>query len=128
MSRKPAEFPDWPPSLAVGYGPYRAVCRHHVDGDTYDMLIDKGFNKYGYAPIRLGGVDAPETNRRATKVAGLAAKNFVVSVMPVGARVVLHTKPDKDDFGRYLARVTLESGADLADLLVAAGHAVWRVY
>lgn len=128
MTRKPAEFLDWPESLLVGYGPYRAVVRYHVDGDTFDMLIDFGFNEYRYMPVRLAGVDAPETNRSATKVAGLAAKDFAMSVMPVGSRVVLHTWPDPDSFGRYIASVTLETGEDLADLLVNAGHAVRRVY
>ena len=128
MTRKPVEFLDWPPSLSASYGPYRAVVRHHVDGDTFDVLIDFGFNEYRYTALRLAAVDAPEVNRLATKEAGLAAKAFAVSVMPVGARVLLATRPDPDSFGRYVADMTLESGADLATLLVDAGHAVHRVY
>jgi micrococcal nuclease len=124
MSRKPAEFTGWPASLDAGYGPYRAVVRHHVDGDTFDMLIDFGFNEYRYATVRLYGVDTPETNRAATKAAGLAAKFFVQGVMPVGARVLLSTRPDPDSFGRYLADVQLEDQSDLGSLIVKHGHAV----
>jgi micrococcal nuclease len=124
MSRKPAEFADWPWAISVAYGPYRAVVRHHVDGDTFDMLIDFGMNEYRYAPVRLFGVDTPESNRKETKAAGLAAKAFVASVMPVGAKVKLTTLPDPDNFGRYLAGVQLEDGRDLATLLIEHGHAV----
>lgn len=124
MARLPVEFRGWPAALAVQFGPYRAVIRHHVDGDTFDALIDMGFNDYRYQPVRLLGVDTPETNRAATREAGLAALAYVRSVMPVGARVLVHTQPDPDSFGRYLARVQLEDGSDLSDLIIAAGHGV----
>lgn len=122
MSRVPLEFKHWPPELAVAFGPYRAVVRHHVDGDTFDALIDFGFNSFGYHPVRLLGVDCPETNRVATRDAGLAALAFVLDTMPVGARVRLHTRKDPDSFGRFLARVELADGTDLAALILAAGH------
>lgn len=122
MSRVPLEFKHWPPELAVDFGPYRAVVRHHVDGDTFDALIDWGGNNYGYERVRLLGVDCPEMNRLATRDAGLAALAFVLDVMPVGARVRLHTEKDPDSFGRYLARVELAPGTDLASLIIAAGH------
>lgn len=124
MTRRPAEFDDWPPTLAPTFGPYRAIAYHHVDGDTYDFLADMGFNDYRYAVVRLLGADTPETNRAATREAGLAALAYVRELMPLGSRVLLHTKQDPDSFGRYLARITLEDGADLAELLLAAGHAV----
>jgi endonuclease YncB( thermonuclease family) len=122
--RVPVGFTDWPADLPATYGPYRAVVCHHVDGDTFDALIDFGFNEYRYHPIRVLGVDTPETNRAATKAAGLAAKDYVQRVMPVGDRVLLHTRPDPDSFGRYLARVQLPGGLDLASLILSAGHGV----
>lgn len=126
MSRVPAEFKHWPPSLAVGFGPYRAVVRHHVDGDTVDVLMDRGWNDYPYCTVRVLGVDCPEKNRAATREAGLAALAYVQDILPVGSRVRLHTEPDPDSFGRYLARVELEDGRDLTDLIIAAGHGVPR--
>jgi endonuclease YncB( thermonuclease family) len=124
MSRTPLEFKHWPPEIAVKFGPYRAVVRHHVDGDTYDCFIDFGFNDYRYAPVRLLSVDTPEINRLESREAGMAALDFVRSVMPVGARVRLHTEKDPDSFGRYLARIDLADGSDLGDLILAAGHGV----
>ncbi len=123
MGRRPAEFDGWPVSLAVGYGPYRAVVRHIIDGDTFDCFVDLGWNDYRYQAVRLLGCDTPEINRPDTKVAGLAARDFVKSVMPPGSRVVLYTKQDPDSFGRYLARIKLENGLDLTDVLLSAGHA-----
>jgi endonuclease YncB( thermonuclease family) len=124
VSRVPLEFKHWPPELAVPFGPYRAVIRHHVDGDTYDALIDLGMNNYGYHPVRLLGVDTPEINRLATREAGMAALMFVREVMPVGSRVRLHTEKDPDSFGRYIARVELADGRDLGELILTANHGV----
>jgi endonuclease YncB( thermonuclease family) len=124
--RVPAEFVDWPDELGVEFGPFRAVCKHHVDGDTFDFVVDQAFNSYPYLTIRLLGVDTPETNHAATRDAGLAAKGFVVGLMPVGTRVILRTRPDPDSFGRYLARVQLRGGFDLTTLILNAGHGVPR--
>lgn len=125
MSRRvPVEFRDWPADLPYSFGPYRAVCRHHVDGDTFDFLVDQGFNDYPYMTIRLLGVDTPETNRAATKESGEAAREFVRLTMPEGARVILHTRPDPDSFGRYLARIQLSGGFDLTGLILNAGHGI----
>lgn len=123
MSRGPSEFNDWPESLTASFGPYRAIVRHHVDGDTYDVLLDLGWNDYRYHPVRLLGCDTPESNRLTTRAAGLAALEFVREQMPVGSRVLLHTEKDPDSFGRYLALITLEDGRDLTDLLLDSGHA-----
>lgn len=122
--RVPSEFVDWPADMAVQYGPWRAVCRHHVDGDTYDFLVDQGFNDYPYMTIRLLAVDTPETNRAPTKIAGDAATEYVRLLMPIGSRVLLHTRPDPDSFGRYLARIALPGGFDLTGLIINAGHGV----
>jgi endonuclease YncB( thermonuclease family) len=124
VTRVPVEFTAWPGSLTVSYGPYRGVIRHHVDGDTYDCLIDFGFNLYHYVPVRILGVDTPETNRPESRVAGLAALDFVRTLMPVGSPVRLVTMPDLDSFGRYLAAITLVDGRDVATELLRAGHAV----
>ncbi len=123
--RGPAEFAHWPDSLAADWGPYRAVVRRIVDGDTFDCLIDLGWNDYHYHAVRLLSVDAPETNRAPTRDAGLAATEFVRNLMPVGDRVLLvDPRPDPDSFGRYLVRIQLEDGSDLTQLILDAGHGV----
>jgi endonuclease YncB( thermonuclease family) len=124
VSRKPVEFANWPPELAVPHGPFRAVCRHHVDGDTYDFLVDVSFNQYAYQVIRLADIDTPETNRKESREAGLAALWFVRELMPVGSRVALHTQKDPDSFGRFIAHIQLADGRDLGQEILDAGHGV----
>ena len=34
----PSQFQDWPESLNVPYGPYRAVIERVVDGDTVHVI------------------------------------------------------------------------------------------
>ena len=124
--RKPVEFEAFPAELAAraGFGPYRGVVKHIVDGDTLDVMLDVGLNRYPYVTLRLRGVDAPEINRAATRVAGQAARDFVATLAPLGTPCVVTTEPDAQTFGRYVATVTLADGTDLGDALVAAGHAV----
>jgi endonuclease YncB( thermonuclease family) len=125
--RKPSAFAGFPTSLRCGYGPFMGSVAHIVDGDTYDLLLDLGCNTYPYLTCRLLGVDTPESNRLATRTAGLAAKTWVQQRMPIGSPVRVHTEPDPDSFGRYLVTLTLPDGADLATELVTAGHAIhWR--
>src|SRR5688572_23356209 len=104
MSREPIEFQQHP-SPFLG-GQFRAVCRHIVDGDTFDVLVDLGFNQYAYAAIRLRGIDTPETRTRdlAEKVRGGAARERVRQLVE-GKSVVVHTLPDPTTFGRYVADV-----------------------
>lgn len=124
--RRPVEFTDFPDALdALGaFGPYRAVIKHWVDGDTCDVLCDAGLNDYPYVTIRLLGVDTPETNRAASRDAGLRAKAFVEALAPVGTPCVIITEPDAMTFGRYVATVVLADGTDIGQALLAAGHAV----
>ncbi len=123
MSRKPVEFNDFPADLHPGFGPYPAIVKHIVDGDTFDILSDAGLQRYPYVTVRVLGIDAPEKNRMATRVAGLAAKAYLEEVMPLGSPIRVATKPDPDSFGRFLVHVTLPSGQDLGDVMVNAGHA-----
>lgn len=137
--RKPAQFDNWPAILEVGYGPFRAVVCRQVDGDTYYCLLDVGVNDYPFREIRLlgrdpvtgrpRGIDTPETNRRATKAAGLAAAAYAREhLVPIGTPIILETWPDPDSFGRYLGAMRLADGRDVGHELVEAGHAVWRDY
>lgn len=137
-ARIPDEFRDWPAgTLPVTYGPYRAVVRYIVDGDTLDALVDLGGRTYVYWTLRLlaldadgvmRGIDTPEKNRRETAAAGYEAMRFTRAQVPVGARIVIQTEPDPDSFGRFLATVRMQDGRDLGTVLVAAGHAVYRSY
>lgn len=129
MSRRPAQFDGYPAWLmeVAPFGPYRCVIALWIDGDTCDVFVDLGLNKYGYETIRLRDVDAPEINRLATRDAGMAAKAFVEELAPQGTPVVIETIKDVTTFGRYVADIMLPDGRDLGAELVNAGHAVARI-
>ena len=71
---------------------YNSVIRKIVDGDTVDVDIDLGFGVWlKDQRIRLHGIDTPECRTRDAeeKIFGLAAKNFVISSLPVGSNQIL---------------------------------------
>lgn len=105
-----------------------------VDGDTVDVLIDRGFRATQVERVRLLGVDTPEVVG-VTKVAGLAARDYVrvwIFGEPLADwPLLLETfKPDgRDAFGRWLCAVwRVSDRRNLNEDLIAAGHAVpWSV-
>lgn len=127
--RKPAEFENFPDKLArlAAFGPYRAVVRHIVDGDTLDLLVSVGFNTYVYLTVRVRLIDTPELNSRDTaeRARAQAARDYVSTVLaPIGSPVVITTFKDRQTFGRYVADITLADGRDFATEVIAAGHGV----
>lgn len=125
--RRPAEFTDFPEELVARapFGPYRAIVARVVDGDTLDVLLDLGLNTYRYEALRLRGVDAPELYRGTPeeRVRGRAARDHLLSLAQPRTPCVVATFRNQESFGRYVADVTLEGGRDLAELMVASGHA-----
>lgn len=97
---------------------YNAKILRVVDGDTYEVEVDLGFNVFTKQKIRLLGVNAPETKGKdeAEKKLGLEAKAWVETAIPLGT-IVLLTAKGKDSFGRYLADIIID-GKNLADLLL----------
>jgi endonuclease YncB( thermonuclease family) len=124
MTRRPIEFAEFPVAIKPEYGPYAAICRHVVDGDTADFLVSCGFGIYPYITVRLLGIDAPETNRAESKEAGIAARERLKELLPPGEPVELWTRPDPDSFGRYLATIATEYEDDIGALLLREGFAV----
>lgn len=126
MSRKPVEFTDFPSALArlAPFGPYRAVLKRWVDGDTCYALVDVGFNTYPYVVIRIAGINAPELHTGDNRVAGAAARDYAVQLAPEGTPVVLHSEPDTLTFGRWVGALSLPDGRDFGQAMLEAGHAV----
>ena len=50
-----------------------------IDGDTIEVMLDKGDNDYKLTKVRLNGLDSPEsrTRRKLEKQAGLLVKQVV---------------------------------------------------
>lgn len=99
---------------------YKAKVISIHDADTATFLVDLGFNTKIELNMRLYGINAPELSTQA----GKDARDYLKSILPIGADVVINTYKDrKEKYGRYLAKVNY-NGADLAELLIAKGHAV----
>ena len=105
---------------------YRAKLDRVVDGDTVDVTLDLGFDILYNNRIRLLGIDTPEIRTRdlEEKALGLAAKDRVKELCPVGSTVILRTTKDgKGKFGRILGEIFVEEQS-VNKLLVEEGHAV----
>lgn len=86
---------------------YKAKIIKIVDGDTVDVDIDLGFGVWLHNErVRLAGLDTPEsrTKDNVEKVFGLAAKQRLSDLLPVGSmQVLVCTEYDsKGKFGRIL--------------------------
>ena len=105
---------------------YRAKVTKVVDGDTMDLAIDLGFDIVYNSRIRLYGINTPESRTRdlEEKARGLAAKDRVKELCPVGADVTLKTSKDgKGKFGRILGEIFV-GNMSVNKRLVSEGHAV----
>jgi micrococcal nuclease len=106
---------------------YKAEVRRVVDGDTFDILIDLGFDTYRHGRVRLYGINTPETRTKnlEEKKMGLAAKEFTDQwIKNANNKVKIETILDKNEkYGRILARVWNEAGECLNTEIVKAGLA-----
>ncbi len=113
---------------------YHAKILEVTDGDTLDLLVDLGFDPV-YRRLkraRLYGIDAPEKNTEA----GMAAKAYLVNLLPVGTTIRVNTIKVKsggekvEKYGGYLVVLHMIEDNDddpatlsINDKIVAAGHA-----
>lgn len=106
---------------------YNAEVKKTVDGDTFDILIDLGFDTYKYGRVRLYGVNTPEsrTSNIEEKKMGLAAKEFTDQWLTASNhKVKIETIIDKNEkYGRILARVWNSAGECLNEAIVKSGLA-----
>ena len=106
---------------------YNAEIKKVVDGDTFDIVIDLGFDTLRKGRVRLYGVNTPEsrTTNLEEKKMGLAAKEFTDQwLTAAGHKVKIETILDKNEtYGRVLAKVWNEAGACLNDDIIASGLA-----
>ena len=107
---------------------YSARCVNVVDGDTFDLEVDLGFNIRHKIRVRLKDKDTPEPRSKnaAEREHAKAATSFVMDqilepcahTMCAGHPLTIRTEKDKIGiYGRYTATVILEDGRDLGELL-----------
>jgi micrococcal nuclease len=86
---------------------YQAKIVEVVDGDTFDLMIDLGFNNFTKQRMRLYGIDAPEMRSHegrqlAYDLSMVYANAFTFIVQSVEAP---KSKQFRDKYGRFLAIV-----------------------
>ena len=101
---------------------YKAKVKRVIDGDTYEMIIDLGFNLDFTVDVRIIGCDAYETYGEEEDKGDKATK-FAEDTL-LGKELVINTEYDMT-FDRYLAKVFVD-GVDFSKLLIKEGHAVTR--
>ena len=121
-----------------------------VDGDTFDLDIDLGFESHIYTRVRLLhlaglenrklAVDAWETRGEEKPLGDLATLRVEELVQQNNWEVLVATRLDpkisKGTYGRWLAAVLLRDRMDrdddllasLGDLLIREGHAEEKKY
>ena len=79
-----------------------------IDGDTFDCILDLGFDVLLEARVRMMGIDTPESRTRdlVEKKFGLLAKEYLMEKLD-GEELIVTTEVDneKGKFGRILGWV-----------------------
>lgn len=93
-----------------------------IDGDTWVLLVDLGFTAKVEVPVRLAGVDTPET-RGIEKTAGKFVVRCLGEYLDGKTECVLHSdKFLRGKFGRSIGRIYLD-GECVNDWLLEQGFA-----
>lgn len=118
------------PSIPVHRWLWPARPVRAIDGDTLELLVDRGFRGTSRERVRLLGVDTPEVVGR-NRAAGLAATAYTADWLggdpAADWPLVIETfRPrERDSFGRWLATIwRVSDGHCLNADLIHAGHAV----
>jgi endonuclease YncB( thermonuclease family) len=102
------------------FGPYPGIVQHIHDGDTLTIDLDLGFGIWQTTlRCRLYGINAPELKTAE----GVAARDFLTALVPVGAAVSVVSHGWDKYGGRFDGTVTYE-GIDLSAAMLSSGHAV----
>jgi endonuclease YncB( thermonuclease family) len=84
---------------------YQAKIVEVVDGDTFDLMIDLGFNNFTKQRMRLYGIDAPEMRTEPGKdlAWALAMEYRLERSIIVQSVEAPKSKQFRDKYGRFLA-------------------------
>lgn len=95
------------PKLNVEYK-YKGYINRVVDGDTYDVIIDLGFNIRHKIRVRLLDIDTPEIYGKYACENGKIISDYVKTILTENKEVYVQTyKTGK--YGRWLANITVNN-------------------
>tara|TARA_Y100000310_G_scaffold119376_1_gene118111 strand:+ start:2964 stop:3434 length:471 start_codon:yes stop_codon:yes gene_type:complete len=93
-----------------------------VDGDTYDLELDLGFNLQAIKRFRLRGVNCPEP-RGVEEEAGILCSDYVEFMFSEMDDIVVRTYKS-DSFGRWLCDIEIKNNELLSEYLCEYGYAL----
>ena len=81
-----------------------------IDGDTFDCIMDLGFDVLLEARVRMYGIDTPESRTRdlEEKKFGLLAKDWLIEHLNDDIIISTELDNEKGKFGRVLGTVWAE--------------------
>lgn len=96
---------------------YPAFVKRIIDGDTIVVTVDLGFSIFHDMPLRMYGINAPETNSTnpIERAGAVLAKRWLIDKIE-GKNVVVQSVKPKDKYGRYLAEVWLTGGLQVRSI------------
>lgn len=98
---------------------YNAIITDVIDGDTFDLNVDLGFDVHKMMRVRLLEVDTPEKRGKEEKELGKICTEYATNHF-LGEHVIIKSVKDKDaktdSFGRYLVYCTLDDGSMIHDI------------
>lgn len=119
---------------------YIAAPLRAVDGDTIEVMLDKGDRDYSKDSIRIQYVECPELNSPdpEERARAKAAKQFTQDWLDAAASAAVDaarkddreypltvvTWQDRHSFNRLVAVVENLAGEELHEAIIAAGHGV----
>jgi micrococcal nuclease len=108
---------------------YSGIIEKVIDADTFDILIDLGFNIYKKERVRLARLDTPEsrTSNNEEKIVGMSLKKKIEELI-LNKKVYLTTEKKENNhekYGRYLADIYLDinDSKSFNDFLLEEGFA-----
>jgi len=106
---------------------YYAIIENIVDGDTFDVSIDLGFDIWHKVRVRLLDIDTPECrihHGEDEKIYGDICKKFAKKHF-LGKKCVVHSVKDEksmaDSFGRYLVYCDVEGMGSVGGIYNSLG-------
>jgi len=107
---------------------YEYACKVErvVDGDTVDVVLNRGFDIMYNSRGRLYGIDTPESRTRNLdeKARGKMAGAFLKNKIDAGEKIVIQTKlkDSRGKFGRVLGNIIVD-GININQLMIDNYHA-----
>lgn len=108
-----------------------------IDGDTIEVMADRGYGDYRKMRLRLKDINTPELTDKdpVVRAKAVAAKEYLESLLPPDTILVFESF--KLSFDRYVADIWFESdylsASDVSDIsslqakLIDSGHATYVI-